>query len=283
MKTILSFNLPIMSAFCERIIKITATKNCLLFLAVFCLLFLSNQFANAQSSSAILDLASNSKGVLIPRMTAAERSPGIVSPATGLLVYQTDGASGFYFNSGTAGAPNWVRINSGVTPIASGGTGQVTANASLNALLPSQTSQATKVLTTDGANTTWTTSNGGIGSVFYINTVNPGTAITNQVPIPYSPTNTIAIMPTACTCVAIYLEDETFTPAGASICTATLFKNGVATSLTVSVTSSATLGNKVVGSGAGSVTVAAGDKLSIGVSSSDPTKYIKMNVSLNCR
>ena len=109
MKTILSFNQPIISAFCERIIKITATKNCLLFLAVFCVLFLSNQFANAQSSSAILDLASNSKGVLIPRMTAAERSPGIVSPATGLLVYQTDGASGFYFNSGTAGAPRHSR------------------------------------------------------------------------------------------------------------------------------------------------------------------------------
>jgi hypothetical protein len=39
--------------------------------------------------------------------------------------------------------------------VASGGTGQTTANAALNALLPSQTSQATKVLQTDGTNTAW--------------------------------------------------------------------------------------------------------------------------------
>ena len=281
MKTIPFFNQGTPSIFCTRSLDISTMKNHLLGLAVLGLLFLTNQFASAQSTSAILDLASNSKGVLIPRMTAAERSPGIVSPATGLLVYQTDGASGFYFNSGTAGIPNWVRINSGVTPVASGGTGQVTANASLNALLPSQAAQAGKVLTTDGTNTSWAANS--IGSVFYVNTVNPSTPSINQVPVPYSPTNTIAIMPVACTCVAIYLEDETFTPAGASNCTATLFKNGVATALTVSVTSSATQGIKVVGSATGSVAVAAGDKLSIGVSSTDPTKYIKMNVSLNCR
>ncbi|WP_146133091.1 beta strand repeat-containing protein [Arcticibacter pallidicorallinus] len=46
--------------------------------------------------SAQLDVASTSKGVLIPRITASQRS-GINSPATGLLVYQTDGSAGFYF------------------------------------------------------------------------------------------------------------------------------------------------------------------------------------------
>lgn len=39
--------------------------------------------------------------------------------------------------------------------IASGGTGQTTANAALNALLPTQTGNATKYLQTDGTNTTW--------------------------------------------------------------------------------------------------------------------------------
>ena len=46
-------------------------------------------------------------------------------------------------------------------PISSGGTGQSTANASLNALLPSQASQSGKVLQTDGTNTSWVTQSGG--------------------------------------------------------------------------------------------------------------------------
>lgn len=42
-----------------------------------------------------------------------------------------------------------------------GGTGQTTANAALNALLPSQTGNNTKVLQTDGTNTSWQTVAGG--------------------------------------------------------------------------------------------------------------------------
>jgi hypothetical protein len=44
---------------------------------------------------------------------------------------------------------------SGTLPIANGGTGQTTANAALNALLPSQATNAGKVLTTDGTDTSW--------------------------------------------------------------------------------------------------------------------------------
>jgi hypothetical protein len=40
-------------------------------------------------------------------------------------------------------------------PIASGGTGQTTAGAAINALLPAQTSQSGKYLTTDGTNPSW--------------------------------------------------------------------------------------------------------------------------------
>ncbi|MCA1752935.1 MAG: hypothetical protein LC670_14320, partial [Flavobacteriales bacterium] len=50
--------------------------------------------------SAMLDVESTSKGLLIPRMTAAQR--GVIgSPAEGLLVYQNDGDAGFYFYNGT--------------------------------------------------------------------------------------------------------------------------------------------------------------------------------------
>ena len=43
----------------------------------------------------------NAKGFLPPRVTATQRA-GVVSPATGLIVYQTDDSTGFYYYDGTA-------------------------------------------------------------------------------------------------------------------------------------------------------------------------------------
>jgi hypothetical protein len=57
------------------------------------------------SPSAQLDVNSNSKGILIPRMTAAQKD-AIVAPATGLLIYQSDGTAGFYYYTGTL----WSRL-----------------------------------------------------------------------------------------------------------------------------------------------------------------------------
>lgn len=56
--------------------------------------------------SAILDVKSTDKGLLIPRMLSTQRL-AIVTPATGLLVYQTDGTDGFYFYNGVA----WISLN----------------------------------------------------------------------------------------------------------------------------------------------------------------------------
>ena len=62
------------------------------------------------NASAKLEVSSTDKGILIPRMTSAQR--GLISlPANGLLVYQTDGVIGFYVNSGTSASPSWLRIN----------------------------------------------------------------------------------------------------------------------------------------------------------------------------
>jgi hypothetical protein len=55
----------------------------------------------APSASALLDVSSTTKGILIPRMTTAQRN-AIASPASGLLLYQTDNTPGFYFYSGIA-------------------------------------------------------------------------------------------------------------------------------------------------------------------------------------
>jgi len=52
------------------------------------------------NASSILDVKSTTKGVLVPRMTSAERN-AIAAPATGLLVYDLTTQSYFYFNGTT--------------------------------------------------------------------------------------------------------------------------------------------------------------------------------------
>ena len=52
------------------------------------------------NASAQLDVSSTTKGFLPPRMTASQRA-AIPAPAAGLLVYQTDGTSGYYFYNGS--------------------------------------------------------------------------------------------------------------------------------------------------------------------------------------
>ncbi|MBL4755675.1 MAG: hypothetical protein JKY52_19040, partial [Flavobacteriales bacterium] len=69
---------------------------------------------NTPDASAILDLTSTTKGTLISRMTMVQRN-AIVSPAIGLLVFQTDNTPGYYYNSGTPGAPIWERFFAGST------------------------------------------------------------------------------------------------------------------------------------------------------------------------
>lgn len=75
---------------------------------------ISDDPADDPDPTSILDLNSTSKGLLMPRMTEAQRC-SITSPAQGLVIYQTDGTEGFYYNSGTALAPQWSRLvdNSG--------------------------------------------------------------------------------------------------------------------------------------------------------------------------
>ncbi len=66
---------------------------------------INNDGSNANSSS-ILDVKSNTKGILVPRMTKAEKF-AILSPASGLLVYQNVPDSiGFHFFDGIKW--NWI-------------------------------------------------------------------------------------------------------------------------------------------------------------------------------
>ena len=55
----------------------------------------------APNASAALEVNSTTKGFLLPSMTQAQRN-AIATPATGLLIYQTDQTAGFYYYNGSA-------------------------------------------------------------------------------------------------------------------------------------------------------------------------------------
>jgi hypothetical protein len=121
-------------------------QRCLCIFAIACTQQLSaqsvaiNDDASLPHASAILDIkvsAPAKNGVLLPRMTAAQRS-AIASPAKGLLVYDSTSNS-FWFHNGTA----WQEISKGVNAWTVNGTnvynlpgnigiGVTTARAKLN-------------------------------------------------------------------------------------------------------------------------------------------------------
>ena len=75
------------------------------YLIVFgCYLSLSAQVGigtNTPNTSAALDISSTTSGLLIPKMTQAQKN-AIASPAAGLLIYQTNATSGFYYYNGAS-------------------------------------------------------------------------------------------------------------------------------------------------------------------------------------
>jgi hypothetical protein len=67
-----------------------------------------NTDGSTANASAILDIKSTTKGLLAPRMTQAQRDI-INSPASGLMIYQTDNTPGYYFYNGSA----WTQVATG--------------------------------------------------------------------------------------------------------------------------------------------------------------------------
>jgi hypothetical protein len=87
--------------------------------------------------SAMLDIDVGSlaakKGLLIPRVTLAQRTAMSPLPAAaqGLLLYQTDGTQGFYYNTSTTVTPTWIYISGG-----SGGSNWLLAGNALSGATP---------------------------------------------------------------------------------------------------------------------------------------------------
>jgi hypothetical protein len=64
-----------------------------------------NNTGYTANQSAIMDISSTTTGVLLPRMTEAEKN-AIVSPANGLFIYQTNGNAGLWCYDGA----NWFLV-----------------------------------------------------------------------------------------------------------------------------------------------------------------------------
>ena len=99
-------------------------KKLLLIVTITCSVLLSNAQSvsintdgSTAAPSAILDVKSTTKGMLIPRMTTAQRT-AIASPANGLMVYDTDLLKFYYYN-GTS----WTTFSSGSEKIGFRATG----------------------------------------------------------------------------------------------------------------------------------------------------------------
>ncbi len=117
------------------------------------------------NNSAILDVSSTTKGVLLPRMTAGERM-AIGSPAPGLVVYETTSNAFFYYNgNGWAplgsggGGSDWL-VNG--THIYNGNTGNV--GIGLNA--PTSKFHVLGNMLMDGTNPTFQLRNAGVDKGF---------------------------------------------------------------------------------------------------------------------
>ncbi len=100
-----------------------------------------NTSGSNPDASAMLDIDAANKGLLIPRiaLTGTSDATTIPTPANSLLVYNTSSTGGvtpgFYYNSGTSGAPVWTKLSTGATGPA-GPTGPAGATGATGATGP---------------------------------------------------------------------------------------------------------------------------------------------------
>jgi hypothetical protein len=146
---------------------------------------LSVALGTAGSALGQLTLSGNTSGTITVQPAAAAGTWTFTLPTDG-------GTNGYYLQTDGNGVTSWAAVSGsgsvtsvdvsggttgltttggpvtasgtitleGTLNIANGGTGQTTANAALNALLPSQGGNSGKVLSTDGSDTSWITVSG---------------------------------------------------------------------------------------------------------------------------
>ena len=139
-----------------------------------------NSTGNDPDNSAMFDVSSTEKGILIPRMTEAQRT-AIALPAKGLLVYQNDGSDGFYYYDGS----EWTRlaggtvtdVNASAPIVSTGGTSPVISISAATTSTAGSMSAADKTRLDGMVSSQWTSSGSNI--YFSSGNVGVGTATAN--------------------------------------------------------------------------------------------------------
>lgn len=152
---------------------------------------LTYSLTDSDNTSVVVSLAHGGTG-----LNAYSRGDLIYAPATDQLTTLafTNAASRYLTNQGAGSTvPAWSQVNLangvfGTLAITFGGTGATTANAAFNNLVPSQTSNSGKALTTDGTDTHWTA----VGSVTSVALTMP-TAIFDVAGSPITGSGTLAV------------------------------------------------------------------------------------------
>ncbi len=285
-----------------------------------------NTSGSTSDASAMLDVSATDKGMLVPRMTASQRT-GISNPATGLLVYQTDGTSGFYYNSGTPSVPAWTSLSGGgsgtVTSVSSGNlsplfTSSVSSATTLASISYSLSNASSYAVLTNSTNATATPGYGKVvPQALYAASGTPGPTtfyrgdgvwsapasggvqmfsavfVSPTTASSYGHLNTSATsgtngasadtrstyMPFGGTITGIYVRGVYSAGSGTATFTIKLYKNGVATSMSVALGLS-TLGTAYFGSNtSNSFTFNAGDYISIELVQSSTTPVANISVT----
>jgi len=163
-------------------------------------------FTNANGISGVVATPTTTPNLTLTLGAITPTSVASTGPVTGTNLSgtssgtntgdQTITLTGDVTGSGTG---SFAVTYNGVVPILKGGTGQTTANAALNALLPSQTSQTGKVLQSDGTNTSWQNfpGAGSVTTVGAIGTQGVTTSVSNPTTTPTITIGLGAITPTS--------------------------------------------------------------------------------------
>ncbi len=242
----------------------------------------ANQLLLGNGTAAILSLANSSEGTVltisggVPAWTVFTGLPSQIGNSGKFLT--TDGANASWAAVSASGTVTTFSTSlsglsvtnqtttpalSGTLGISSGGTGQVTANLALNALLPSQAGANGKVLQSDGANTSWQTGGGGSGTVTSVGLSLPNIFTVSGSPVTTSGTLTAVLASQSQNLFLSSPNGSSGTPSFRSIVSAdvpTLNQNttGSAATLTTARTINGTSfdGSTNITLGSGSVTLA---------------------------
>jgi hypothetical protein len=91
----------------------------------------------APDTSALLDISTTNKGLLIPRIALTSTSDGttITLPAKSLLVYNTAtgglSPAGYWYNAGTSASPNWIQLEDSNSWSRTGNSGTTASTAAI--------------------------------------------------------------------------------------------------------------------------------------------------------